>query len=269
MQLSVYETHNIKDKNFPFIFHLDVLSRETNFQIHWHENLELLYFVEGEAIATADGVSTVVQPNTLVVFNSNHLHKVEAITENCKFYCLIVDKSFCEGINIQLDDIAFEQVITTAQTQDYFNAIISEMEQKDKLFRLASKSLITTLLVHLFRNHAPTQNEVTSRQNQQSLMIKQAIEYMNTNYSNHITIEDVASHVGFSKFYFCREFKAVTGKTVIDFLNFIRCKNARHLLSSKVCNVTQAGLQCGFQNISYFSKTYYKQIGVLPHQEQA
>ena len=67
-----------------------------------------------------------------------------------------------------------------------------------------------------------------------------------------------------SKYYFCRIFKNITGSTVIKYLNMYRCMKARELLSSGKYTVSEAALECGFENMSYFSKTYKAYSGSVP-----
>ena len=56
----------------------------------------------------------------------------------------------------------------------------------------------------------------------------------------------------------------VTGKTVVDYLNFLRCERAQFLLSTGDCNVQEAAERCGFCSGSYFSMVYKRQIGEAP-----
>lgn len=47
MEGSHYEQHHYEDPKFPVLFHLDTLSESMVFVPHWHQNLEILYFLEG------------------------------------------------------------------------------------------------------------------------------------------------------------------------------------------------------------------------------
>jgi AraC-like DNA-binding protein len=59
-----------------------------------------------------------------------------------------------------------------------------------------------------------------------------------------------------------------TGKTLVEYINIVRCEHARELLSSGSFNVGESAEQCGFQDISYFSRIYKKYIGILPSEEK-
>ena len=77
-------------------------------------------------------------------------------------------------------------------------------------------------------------------------------------------MDSVCRETGFSKSYICHTFKEVTGQTVLDYVNFLRCNHARSLLASGKYNVGESALQSGFSNLSYFSRTYRRIMGELP-----
>ncbi len=92
---------------------------------------------------------------------------------------------------------------------------------------------------------------------------------MKKHYAEPITITNLAATLGFTKYYFCHVFNEITGSTVINHLNYIRCKNARKLILSGRCNITEAAGQCGFTNMSYFARIYKNVIGQLPSETKA
>ena len=77
-------------------------------------------------------------------------------------------------------------------------------------------------------------------------------------------LEDLANEAGFSKYHFARLFKEMTGQTVLNYVNFLRCNHARSLLASGKYNVGESAIQSGFSNLSYFSRTYRRMMGELP-----
>jgi len=61
-----------------------------------------------------------------------------------------------------------------------------------------------------------------------------------------------------------RKLNALTGQSPSEFIRTIRLKRAANLLEQKFGNVTQVSLEVGFNNISYFIKSFKKQYGVSP-----
>lgn len=87
--------------------------------------------------------------------------------------------------------------------------------------------------------------------------------YIRQNMKSCLTLEDIAAYVGISKYYFTREFKRITGQTVFEYINVVRCKEAKRLITQGM-TVSLAAQTCGFENLSYFTRTYKKCIGELP-----
>ena len=55
----------------------------------------------------------------------------------------------------------------------------------------------------------------------------------------------------------------------MDYVNFARCSQARRLLITGRYNVTEAAQRSGFENLSYFTRTYKRYMGALPSREDA
>ena len=66
--------------------------------------------------------------------------------------------------------------------------------------------------------------------------------------------------------YFCRFFRQITLRTPIDYLNYYRIECAREQLAATDASITEVALGCGFNDISYFTKTFKKYMGLTPRQ---
>ena len=93
--------------------------------------------------------------------------------------------------------------------------------------------------------------------------IKRAIVYIRSNLGNKLTLEDIARNVYIDKYALCREFKKNTGQTVIEYINNYRCRTVAKMIKSGK-TVAESALQCGFNNMSYFTKTFVKYYKILP-----
>ena len=80
-------------------------------------------------------------------------------------------------------------------------------------------------------------------------------------------IQKIAQENNISKSYLVHEFKRYTGKTVVEYINDLRCLNAQSLIKNGI-SVSTAGLSSGFDNLSYFSRTYKKYMSSLPSKEK-
>ena len=95
--------------------------------------------------------------------------------------------------------------------------------------------------------------------------LQELIRWTNENYARKITIDEVASMTGYSKYHFCSRFKSLTGMTYLNYLNSVRVSYACLMLQQgesvqAVCRAT------GFENVSYFIQMFKKIQHVTPHQ---
>ena len=268
MNTKSYETHRHEDPDFPIIFHLQERHSQCRDPfLHWHESLELLYFVEGRGIVMDDGVGVSASEGDVVVINSNHLHEIQAETSVCHYYCLIVDKELCDAFRIPAGDLLLNVQAGDEYTRGLFGRIISEMQNKQEYYKQAVKAAALELLIHLARHYVQQEPAAGGSTGKRMAMVKEAVRYIQLNYKEPLTLLELADHVEFSKYYFCRVFREVTGYSAVEYINFLRCQNARKLLKSGSYNVGQSAAINGFQNLSYFSRTYKKQFGRLPSEE--
>ncbi len=270
MDTSRYEPHSYLDPNFPFIFHLNNISKnKTSFWTHWHENIEILYVIEGEISVLADANYIIAKKNDMVIINSNNIHHIKSISENSKYYCLIIDKEFCKSFDIYIKEMTFQNKITDSTLNRIFEEIKKEFLTRGDFYKFVIKSNITRFLIYIYRKYIFSQSPLSNKlTNIKEDAIKQSIRYIQDNYDKRISTSDVAEKVGVSKYYFCRIFKELTGYTVINFINLARCSNAKRLLQSGEYTVNEAATLCGFENFSYFSRTYKKHMGVSPSMER-
>lgn len=91
-----------------------------------------------------------------------------------------------------------------------------------------------------------------------------AIEYINNNIYNEITIDDICTKVHMSKYHFCRKFKNATGLTVMDYILKTRIVLAKNMLTKEKASVTEISNRCGFSSVSYFSRVFKRETGITP-----
>ena len=96
-------------------------------------------------------------------------------------------------------------------------------------------------------------------------VIKDAIKYVNENYSSDISLEGVSHELALSKCFFSRKFKEISGFGFNEYLTLVRMSNAEKLLSESDMSVTEVALACGFNNSSYFAAVFRKMWGTTPY----
>ncbi len=258
-----YETHQMPDPLLPFIYHRQFVFHRRHGLTNWHENVELLYCVEGRGVVRCGQQVHPFQPGDLFVVNADMPHCVgcdEAVT----YRCLIVDNSFFLQNGLPIRELYFRDLIRDEAAARLFEAVSEAYIRRDDGDKLAAaeiRGVVLTLLLYLCRHHVIDRPNVAEFSG--SGPVKKALDHLRSHGLEPVTLDEVAAHAGVSKFYLARQFKAYTGRTVVQTVQYIRCTEARRLLEAGE-SVSAAAARCGFENLSYFTRTFKKQFGLLP-----
>ncbi|MFC4873173.1 AraC family transcriptional regulator [Negadavirga shengliensis] len=94
--------------------------------------------------------------------------------------------------------------------------------------------------------------------------IDRIMHFTHNNFKRNILLHEAASLAGMNPNYFCRYFKAKTGKTYFQYLSEIRVRHACALILEKKLSLKQICFESGFNNIQGFYKAFKKITGKSP-----
>lgn len=257
--MSHYENHRF-NKDLPIIYHLDYLSypSEKSCISNWHDNVEIICCIEGEGWAVVNSASIPLKQGNIMVINSGDIHYITTECTTMTYYCLIIYTGFLKEFGIDVENTSFCENVTDATGLAFFEKLARELSAKPPYYQSIVKGEIISYLAYLCR-HFSTVRQTTGNHDR----IKQGLTYIREHFTEDLTVETIASQAGFSRFYFSRQFKSITGMTVIEYVLFLRCRHAKELLSQGQ-SVSKAALECGFSDLSYFTKVFKRFFGVLP-----
>ena len=81
---------------------------------------------------------------------------------------------------------------------------------------------------------------------------------------NEITLDSIASHVGFSRFYFSKLFKQFKGVNFIDYLTLVRINKSKELLKDPKLSVKDISYTVGYSDPNYYTSVFKKTEGITP-----
>jgi YesN/AraC family two-component response regulator len=96
--------------------------------------------------------------------------------------------------------------------------------------------------------------------------IRPALNYIDANYDKPINLTDIAKSCHLSVSRLAHIFKDQMGITVIDYLTSVRIDRAKHLLVATDQNCTEICFQVGYNNQSYFTRTFKELVGMTPRE---
>ena len=102
-----------------------------------------------------------------------------------------------------------------------------------------------------------------------SAAIRQAARHIEEHFTEKLLSRDVAKSVGLSPEHFCRTFKHETGLRFTDYVARERVKRTREALIQTNKPISHIAVNCGFQSLAQFNRTFKKLAGSTPSEFRA
>lgn len=236
---------------------------------NWHENIEIIVIERGEGMIRYGSREINVSAGDIVIVNSETLHRLYS-EFGMDFSYMLVDEKFCAENGLITRDRIFVQFFRSGETMrlfleaaDAYDRYVRDGNEENGLKAAKARLAILALLIDVCENHTETGAVREKAERASDEYVKKAISYAREHYSDPVTLETLASVCGITKHYLAREFKRYTGETAVNYLNILRCKQAEVCMAEGM-SVTDAAYECGFESLSYFSRTYKKITGTAP-----
>ncbi len=226
---------------------------------HWHDETEIILMKQGQVELLLDGSRHILSAGDIAFVNSQQLHQYSSISSAVLYYAYVFSLDALRFLN---DDITMSSLISPLCSHELdFPAVLPrECPCFREVYSLIGKIIFSSLLARngLLRQHSST--------NKQSDMCRRILLYIQEHYSERISVAEISKNLCMSPNYFSAWFRRNFNKTFTDFLVHYRIEKAGRLLASSDISVTQAALQTGFENISYFIKKFKEITGSTPAQ---
>ena len=100
-------------------------------------------------------------------------------------------------------------------------------------------------------------------------VIYRIMEYIKSNYSKKITLEEIAAQVYLSGPHISAMFRKETGQTISEYIQYVRIEKSKILLRQTALSLADVAAMCGFEDQSYFSRVFKKQTEISPKKYRA
>ena len=262
-------------------YHDDLTEMEVEW--HWHQEFEFILLAEGNSIVPAGSEKYFVKEGEGLFINSGVLHAgFLADTPACRYHSFVFHPALIGGSfdsifwnrylhplieNKSLEGFCFTKDIPWQTeildiTESAWQCFAKETPGYEFMVRDALSKLIFSVCTNI-----PTQkNSPSPKALRDGERMKLMMQYIAEHFSEEITIADLAACAMISESETLRCFHNTIGTTPIQYLKQFRIHKAAALLSSTNLKIVDIGSSCGFQEMSYFAKSFKKIYGCTPTQ---
>lgn len=124
------------------------------------------------------------------------------------------------------------------------------------------RGLVQLFLAYIYEDARPY-IEVDTKNSESVQTVTVIIEYIQKHLSENITLAELAKEANYSISYICSAFRSVMNKTINNYIKEKRLDLAVQYLKADI-PITEAAEQAGFNNYSYFYKTFKSVYGISP-----
>lgn len=266
--------------SFPIAsYHDDLTTNAVSW--HWHEEFEVILVEEGEVIVSSGTKKYTVPKGDGVFTNAGILHADQnAGTGFCRIHSLVFHPTLIGG---NFDSIFWQNYLHPLikdPSMDGFYLSQSIPWQKEALAHIENawqkmkhepagyefeiRESLSRLIFLLTAHALNTKTMPSAKFLRDGERIKIMLQYIQQNFSEKIQISDIADSAMISESECLRCFHNTIHTTPIQYVKEFRITQAAHLLQNTDEQISDIALQCGFQEMSYFAKTFRKFYGCTP-----
>lgn len=233
--------------------------------LHYASSIEIMLTCDLEGTVTVGQRNHVLRPRDVIFVPPNTVHSTNI--RACAGTMTVVKfspeelSSFMNLTQLlEFEDLSLNDIASVHDCYESLRCCVDRLIQDDQDIFLRMRDILEIFAL-LKKGATPGAHSISRTREGKS--VHDIIRWTNEHYMEHITVDDAAKQMHFSKCYFCKYFKSVTQMTYLTYLNQVRISHAAMLLRQG-STVTEAAEQCGYTNISYFINLFREMNGCTP-----
>ena len=238
---------------------------------HLHTHYELYFLLSGERRYFIGGELYNVAPGNLVIVPKNVIHRTHAFNQKgYDRYVINFSESSVAELKSELRDDRFSELLSLGcvsfspeemhAVRDRFERMFAEEAKNDAFSYSMKRSLLSEIIVSALR-YGKRKNCAAG---EGADKIRLVAHYIRENFSERLTLTDMARMACMEKTYFSKRFKIMTGFNFSSYLMQVRLGVARELLLTTDMNISEISSHSGFSGSNYFGDAFARLYGMSP-----
>lgn len=250
---------------------------------HWHDELEILYIEEGEYVIHVNGIAHQAKAGEIYFINSQEIHQISAVTHKASHHAIVFDPKI---IRFEWHDPSNQKylnpvikgkikyplhvnnspIANTNIIKEFKEALTAYLHAHPS-WQIVVKASLLKIIAILIDTEAMINTNLTEtegKDDEKAIMTNTIMAYIQRNYMNKITLDELAELANLSVSYFCKFFKSMFEKTAVEYINEYRIEKACLLLTQTDDKIIDIAFSVGFENFSYFIRKFKILKGMTP-----
>jgi len=243
-----------------------------------HPFCELVFVSSGELHVQSEDYTGKLGRHEMILHRAGALHSLSCTPDNAPTIIIIgfaCDSDVLSEFSLRpvfLRDSSIKQLAEIVKEgrnvfAPPYDIPTFDMKKKKKQ-AFGSEQLLRILLEHfligLVREYATGAHAQKSDTSPHTSTIREIITYVDDNYLEKITIDELAFLFNTNRATLCREFKAETGQTLVAYINEKKLSLAKDRIDNSTITFTQISSALHFDSIHYFTRFFKKHTGMTP-----
>ena len=237
---------------------------------HWHKEFEIIRVLSGRLTVYLNTIKYELRGGECLFVEGGCLKR--GYPDNCVYECLVFDtallkRQWANGsksiLNAKSSELEYKNHILASESAitEAIDALFKSARETKPFYELEVVGLLYKLFYEMYLSGHIVKNRSTSVDRGVDTVIS-LLKWIEEHNAEHITLARISEVSGLSEKYLCRIFKEYTSKTIMDYVNESRIE--RSCAEMATSSVTEAAFKCGFNDLSYFCKTFRKYKGMTP-----
>jgi len=240
---------------------------------HFHPEIELVYVNKGKGKTHIGNHLSYFNNSQLLLIGANLPHNgfTDRLTTNGSETLVQFKPEFLGDTFFEIPEMKPIHILFEKAKKGIVFGVKTKQKLGVKIEKLTEKKGFKQVLILLEILHTLSKSEdytilnadgfAFEAQAQNNNKIDEIFKYINENFNQHISLDEIAGLVSMTVPAFCRFFKKSTGKTFTKLVNEYRVVHATKLLSESQSSITDICFECGFNNFSHFNKLFKEFTG--------
>lgn len=276
MSYNELKQHGTAD--FPIgLYRIDHTHPKYEMSHHWHTEHEMIRVLSGTLHITLNNRAITAAAGDLLYVNSEVVHG--ASPDHCVYECIVFSPHYLSMPQSDFFDGLLGHTLYIRESFPHTDAASAPLRAiTDAVFEAlrgdsdASRFAVVGGLYRMFgwicehhAYHAAIEMRARSARDEKNVQkLKNVLSFIRGAYDRPITLEEMAAAADMSPQYFCTFFKTMTDKSPFSYVNSYRIERACRKLLGTDLSVTDIAYSCGFNDLSYFIKTFKAEKGMPP-----